>query len=68
MEIGEDDFRTELPCPYCGEDFDMSGLCHHITDEHAVEAKTGVLLHSLVIKHIFREKVQRKPPGNSRQS
>ncbi|XP_078445589.1 protein DEHYDRATION-INDUCED 19 homolog 2-like [Wolffia australiana] len=42
VEAGEDDARTEFPCPYCGEDFDMAGLCHHITDEHAFEAKTGV--------------------------
>jgi hypothetical protein len=29
-------------CPFCGEDFDFVGLCCHIDDEHAVEAKTGV--------------------------
>ncbi|CAA6661986.1 unnamed protein product [Spirodela intermedia] len=38
----EDDSRTEFPCPYCSEDFDMAGLCHHITEEHTVEAKNGV--------------------------
>lgn len=44
VEIGEDDSRTEFPCPYCSEDFDMAGLCHHITEEHTVEAKNGVFL------------------------
>jgi hypothetical protein len=29
-------------CPFCGEDFDFVGLCCHIDDEHAVEAKAGV--------------------------
>jgi hypothetical protein len=29
-------------CPFCGEDFDFVGLCCHIDDEHAVEAKRGV--------------------------
>ncbi|KAM3409945.1 hypothetical protein ACQJBY_002295 [Aegilops geniculata] len=29
-------------CPFCGEDFDFVGLCCHIDDEHAVEAKSGV--------------------------
>ncbi|AQK85336.1 fiber protein Fb2 [Zea mays] len=28
-------------CPFCGEDFDFVGLCCHIDDEHAVEAKSG---------------------------
>ncbi|EMS53983.1 hypothetical protein TRIUR3_06398 [Triticum urartu] len=29
-------------CPFCGEDFDFVGLCCHIDDEHAVEAKSGI--------------------------
>ncbi|KAE8767142.1 hypothetical protein D1007_61537 [Hordeum vulgare] len=27
-------------CPFCGVDFDFVGLCCHINDEHAVEAKS----------------------------
>ncbi|KAE8777623.1 hypothetical protein D1007_49596 [Hordeum vulgare] len=30
-------------CPFCGFDFDFIGLCCHINDEHAVEAKSRVL-------------------------
>ncbi|KAI4970352.1 hypothetical protein ZWY2020_001266 [Hordeum vulgare] len=29
-------------CPFCGFDFDFIGLCCHINDEHAVEAKSRV--------------------------
>ncbi|KAL6845014.1 hypothetical protein ACP4OV_025187 [Aristida adscensionis] len=32
-------------CPFCGEDFDFVGLCCHIDDEHAVEAKSGGMPH-----------------------
>ncbi|KAM0864554.1 hypothetical protein ACQ4PT_043842 [Festuca glaucescens] len=30
-------------CPFCGEGFDFVGLCCHIDDEHAVEAKRGLI-------------------------
>lgn len=39
---GEDETRPEFLCPFCAEDFDIVGLCCHIDDEHAVEAKNGV--------------------------
>lgn len=40
---GEDEsLRADFPCPFCGEDFDIAGLCCHIDDEHPVEAKNGV--------------------------
>ncbi|XP_062202784.1 protein DEHYDRATION-INDUCED 19 homolog 2-like [Phragmites australis] len=32
----------ELPCPFCGEEFDVVGLCCHIDDEHHAEASAGV--------------------------
>ncbi|KAK9139260.1 hypothetical protein Scep_008941 [Stephania cephalantha] len=38
----EDDHRTEFPCPFCAEDFDIIGLCCHIDDEHPAEARNGV--------------------------
>uniref|UniRef100_A0A0E0DQF6 Drought induced 19 protein type zinc-binding domain-containing protein n=1 Tax=Oryza meridionalis TaxID=40149 RepID=A0A0E0DQF6_9ORYZ len=48
-------------CPFCGEDFDFVAFCCHVDDEHAVEAKSGLLrsqLYSLQIakspKNIFR--------------
>ncbi|XP_009590429.1 protein DEHYDRATION-INDUCED 19 homolog 4 isoform X2 [Nicotiana tabacum] len=39
---GEEESRPEFLCPFCGEDFDIVGLCCHIDDEHAIEAKNGV--------------------------
>ncbi|KAG6535971.1 hypothetical protein ZIOFF_001006 [Zingiber officinale] len=42
MEGGEDESRAEFACPFCGEDFDIVGLCFHIDDEHPVEANNGV--------------------------
>ena len=42
-EIEEDDeLKTEYPCPYCSEDFDLLGLCCHIDEEHHLEAGHGV--------------------------
>ncbi|GJM95469.1 hypothetical protein PR202_ga12207 [Eleusine coracana subsp. coracana] len=32
----------ELPCPFCGEEFDAVGLYLHIDGEHHAEAKAGV--------------------------
>ncbi|XVF32832.1 hypothetical protein REPUB_Repub17cG0116600 [Reevesia pubescens] len=43
-EIEEDDeLKTEYPCPYCSEDFDLLGLCCHIDEEHHLEAGYGEL-------------------------
>uniref|UniRef100_A0A2P2IKD4 Di19 zinc-binding domain-containing protein n=1 Tax=Rhizophora mucronata TaxID=61149 RepID=A0A2P2IKD4_RHIMU len=43
MEMeGDDDLRVDYPCPFCAEDFDLVELCHHIDDEHPVEAKFGL--------------------------
>lgn len=38
----EEESRPEFLCPFCAEDFDIVGLCCHIDEEHAVEAKNGV--------------------------
>lgn len=38
---GEEESRPEFLCPFCGEDFDIVGLCCHIDEEHAIEAKNG---------------------------
>ncbi|OMO63920.1 Drought-responsive family protein [Corchorus capsularis] len=41
-EIEEDDeLKTEYPCPYCSEDYDLLGLCCHIDEEHHLEANYG---------------------------
>ena len=42
-------------CPFCGEDFDFVGLCCHIDDEHAAEAKRGVCRLSLSGDSPFRD-------------
>ncbi|KAJ6807701.1 protein DEHYDRATION-INDUCED 19-like protein 2-like isoform X1 [Iris pallida] len=40
---GDDEPRAaEFPCPFCGDDFDIVGLCCHIDEEHPAEAKNGV--------------------------
>ncbi|KAL3505671.1 hypothetical protein ACH5RR_031053 [Cinchona calisaya] len=41
-EAGEEESRPEFLCPFCAEDFDVVGLCCHIDEEHAIEAKNGV--------------------------
>ncbi|OMO82031.1 Drought responsive protein [Corchorus olitorius] len=42
-EIEEDDeLKTEYPCPYCSEDYDLLGLCCHIDEEHHLEANYGI--------------------------
>ncbi|KAK4338909.1 hypothetical protein RND71_040371 [Anisodus tanguticus] len=38
----EEESRPEFLCPFCAEDFDIVGLCCHIDEEHAVEAKDGI--------------------------
>lgn len=42
IDMVDDDVREEFPCPFCSEYYDIVGLCCHIDDEHAVEAKNGV--------------------------
>lgn len=39
---GEEEQKSEYLCPFCSEDFDVVGLCCHIDEEHAIEAKNGV--------------------------
>ncbi|XP_019263558.1 PREDICTED: protein DEHYDRATION-INDUCED 19 homolog 4-like [Nicotiana attenuata] len=39
---GEEESSPEFLCPFCGEDFDIVGLCCHIDDKHAIEAKNGI--------------------------
>ena len=39
---GDDKFGEEFMCPFCGEDFDMVGLCCHMDEDHKREANNGV--------------------------
>ncbi|KAB5527407.1 hypothetical protein DKX38_021254 [Salix brachista] len=41
-EDDDDDLRTEYPCPYCTDYYDLVELCFHIDEEHYLEAKSGV--------------------------
>lgn len=53
-EGGEEDLRPEFLCPFCGEDFDIVGLCCHVDEEHAVEANNGVgFLSSLSFLQVY---------------
>ncbi|XP_052188723.1 protein DEHYDRATION-INDUCED 19 homolog 4-like isoform X2 [Diospyros lotus] len=38
----DEDSRLEFLCPFCDEDFDIVGLCCHIEEDHAFDAKAGV--------------------------
>uniref|UniRef100_A0A7N0UFR4 Uncharacterized protein n=1 Tax=Kalanchoe fedtschenkoi TaxID=63787 RepID=A0A7N0UFR4_KALFE len=42
MDSDEDRIAGEYSCPFCGEDFDVLGLCLHIDDEHPAGVKAGV--------------------------
>ncbi|XP_047975044.1 protein DEHYDRATION-INDUCED 19 homolog 4-like [Salvia hispanica] len=68
---GEEEQKSEFLCPFCSEDFDVVGLCCHIDEEHAVEAKNGVcpicakrvgtdLVRHLTVQHASLLKVQRR--------
>uniref|UniRef100_A0A7N0TTM2 Uncharacterized protein n=1 Tax=Kalanchoe fedtschenkoi TaxID=63787 RepID=A0A7N0TTM2_KALFE len=42
-EEDDADGRTEFPCPYCSDDFDIVELCYHLESEHySLIAKNGV--------------------------
>uniref|UniRef100_M4EX10 Drought induced 19 protein type zinc-binding domain-containing protein n=1 Tax=Brassica campestris TaxID=3711 RepID=M4EX10_BRACM len=42
FEEDEDDVEVEYPCPFCSDDYDLVELCHHIDEEHSLEATHGV--------------------------
>ena len=44
FEEDEDDVEVEYPCPFCSDDYDLVELCHHIDEEHNLEATHGVCL------------------------
>jgi hypothetical protein len=49
IEEEDDDLRTEYPCPYCTDDFDLVELCFHIDEEHYLEAKSGVFYFTFLL-------------------
>ncbi|CAN6981827.1 hypothetical protein IGI04_039076 [Brassica rapa subsp. trilocularis] len=38
----DDDVEVDYPCPFCSDDYDLVELCHHIDEEHQLEATHGV--------------------------
>ncbi|KZV53228.1 protein DEHYDRATION-INDUCED 194-like [Dorcoceras hygrometricum] len=38
----EEDHRSDFPCPYCFEEFDIASLCPHLEDEHPYESRPAV--------------------------
>ncbi|KAL1216593.1 DEHYDRATION-INDUCED 19-like protein 2 [Cardamine amara subsp. amara] len=38
----DEDIAVEYPCPFCSDDYDLIELCHHIDDEHHLEANHGI--------------------------
>lgn len=42
-EEEDDDVEVDYyPCPFCSDDYDLVELCHHIDEEHQLEATHGV--------------------------
>ncbi|KAL0800637.1 hypothetical protein Bca101_055812 [Brassica carinata] len=40
-EEEDDDVEVDYPCPFCSDDYDLVELCHHIDEEHHLEANHG---------------------------
>ncbi|XP_073048174.1 protein DEHYDRATION-INDUCED 19-like isoform X2 [Primulina eburnea] len=38
----EEEIRSDFPCPYCFEEFDIASLCQHLEDEHPCESKPAI--------------------------
>ncbi|WZZ19626.1 hypothetical protein YC2023_112715 [Brassica napus] len=38
----DDDVEVDYQCPFCSDDYDLVELCHHIDEEHQLEATHGV--------------------------
>ncbi|ESQ36662.1 hypothetical protein EUTSA_v10008730mg [Eutrema salsugineum] len=42
FEEEDDDIAVDYPCPFCSDDYDLVELCHHIDEEHQLEANHGI--------------------------
>lgn len=40
---GDDEMAVDYPCPFCSDDYDLVELCHHIDEEHQLDANNGVI-------------------------
>ncbi|CAL9232825.1 unnamed protein product [Arabidopsis halleri] len=39
---GDDEMAVDYPCPFCSDDYDLVELCHHIDEEHQLDANNGI--------------------------
>ncbi|EOA38487.1 hypothetical protein CARUB_v10010253mg [Capsella rubella] len=38
----DEDIAVDYPCPFCSDDYDLVELCHHMNEEHHLEAYNGI--------------------------
>ncbi|EOA21515.1 hypothetical protein CARUB_v10001912mg [Capsella rubella] len=38
----DDEMEVDYPCPFCSDDYDLVELCHHIDEEHQLDANNGI--------------------------
>ncbi|AEE82138.1 Drought-responsive family protein [Arabidopsis thaliana] len=38
----DDEMAVDYPCPFCSDDYDLVELCHHIDEEHQLDANNGI--------------------------
>ncbi|KAF8077047.1 hypothetical protein N665_1066s0009 [Sinapis alba] len=41
-EEEDDEMAVDYTCPFCSDDYDLAELCHHIDEEHHLDANNGV--------------------------
>lgn len=49
----DDDVEVDYQCPFCSDDYDLVELCHHIDEEHQLEATHGVCQTHILSLHII---------------
>ncbi|XP_010422620.1 PREDICTED: protein DEHYDRATION-INDUCED 19 homolog 5 isoform X2 [Camelina sativa] len=42
IEFEDDETAVEYPCPFCSDDYDLVELCHHVDEEHQLDANNGI--------------------------
>lgn len=48
-----DDIAVEYPCPFCASEYDLIELCHHIDEEHHLDANNGVCEFTSCLSCVF---------------
>lgn len=50
----DDEMAVEYPCSFCSDDYDLVELCHHIDEEHQLDANNGVIsIHNHLQIHLL---------------